>query len=1099
MKFERLVLERYGQFERLDLDLAGDLVIVYGPNEAGKTTLLSAVHALMFGIENRTPYNFMYDYQAMSIRAEMRDGAGRQLQLRRRKRRKQDLTGVFEGPGGSGVLDPKAWAAYFGGLNETLYRSVFGFTQHHLQQGSEVLRLSGLHEILGGGALGGAGQQVHTVLDALRSEAEALYKGRGRNPPINRLTSELTRLRAELRGATFDREQYQQLTRELHRISDQLASDGEKIEALRTRHGHLLRALDHFEDLGELQVLLQHKHADATPALEEPSARQVLEAAEALARLSARRAELDQQLAQLRARAQALQTDPKLLAHQVTINRLATLAVTLTDLHHALPAQRAASSEARKQLRASLYLHVAVSKRVDAVTWLLKHAQSCEQLTELAHRVQGQEQAHAQQVAERLEVSRTISERNLQLEQQRAGLPSKERQALADVLEEMGRQRVEVARLRHDADQARRTCETLKSCIHSYLLDPESGSIPPADACPDDGEILAARTAWEQQYREQHALTNRLAQARESLEVARAQYNALAEAEEIPDPRQLAEVRVRRDRTWAAIRRVWERGEAPDLETQAYAQGGDLGAAMTRAIEDADLTVDRMRDAAERVAQRVDLLGQIARHETELKLRRARIDKLEAEYAALRSAWEARWQPLGLRPGAPAQMLQVRAQLGDYHASTHKLAALEARIAEVAEPLAAYEQQLRGELEAPPGTAWPVLVQTLRAQVEAGHHGAGQIASMQVQLSTLDARATQLTASCKAVAEELSELQAQLQDGLQALGLRSKSGGELAAVTALVDTAKKLYAQDEALAEQTSRLESFATEVAELCASLGDEDPQGHPVQVAERLAQALRVAESADAAKRHADLEIADREQARTQVATNFAERVGQIEAWQSRVAVSDLDALVEAARASLEIAEVQKSRAQLERRLARALGAGPKRTEVEQLVLATAQSEIESESIEVGRKLAALEAQRFQLVERRGKLQAEFETLGGDRAAGLSSTYQQHLADLEVDVEKFAIASLAHRILDDVTRAFVREHQPTLLSHTSRLMGLITGGRHPRVEAERGADTLSLIDEIGNPRKPAELSTGTREQLFLALRMAYVLEFCDRAEPLP
>ncbi|MCA9658063.1 MAG: hypothetical protein KC486_06950, partial [Myxococcales bacterium] len=28
---------------------------------------------------------------------------------------------------------------------------------------------------------------------------------------------------------------------------------------------------------------------------------------------------------------------------------------------------------------------------------------------------------------------------------------------------------------------------------------------------------------------------------------------------------------------------------------------------------------------------------------------------------------------------------------------------------------------------------------------------------------------------------------------------------------------------------------------------------------------------------------------------------------------------------------------------------------------------------------------------------------------------------------------------------------------------------------------------------------STGTREQLFLALRLAYVLEYCDRAEPLP
>jgi len=321
----------------------------------------------------------------------------------------------------------------------------------------------------------------------------------------------------------------------------------------------------------------------------------------------------------------------------------------------------------------------------------------------------------------------------------------------------------------------------------------------------------------------------------------------------------------------------------------------------------------------------------------------------------------------------------------------------------------------------------------------------------------------------------------------------------LTAVTGLVDEAKKLYAQDEALAEETSRLEAFAAEVTDLCASLGDDGPGGHPVQVAERLAQALRIAESADAAGRHAELEIADREQARVQVSTSLAKLASRLDAWQARATVDDLDALVGAARTSLEVIQAQKNRARLERRLARALGAGAKRSEVEQLVLATPQAEIESESMEVGRELAKLEAQRFQLVERRGKLQAEFETLGGDRAAGLSSTYQQHLADLEVDVEKFAIASLAHRILDDVTRAFVREHQPTLLTHTSRLMGLITGGRHPRVVAERGADALMLIDEIGNPRQPGELSTGTREQLFLALRLAYVLEFCARAEPLP
>jgi uncharacterized protein YhaN len=46
MRFAKLTLERYGRFEGCELNFRGgspDLHIVYGANEAGKTTSLSAV------------------------------------------------------------------------------------------------------------------------------------------------------------------------------------------------------------------------------------------------------------------------------------------------------------------------------------------------------------------------------------------------------------------------------------------------------------------------------------------------------------------------------------------------------------------------------------------------------------------------------------------------------------------------------------------------------------------------------------------------------------------------------------------------------------------------------------------------------------------------------------------------------------------------------------------------------------------------------------------------------------------------------------------------------------------------------------------------
>lgn len=61
MRFANLSLERYGHFEDCTLSFRNgqpDLHIIYGANEAGKTTSLAAVSDLLFGFPGRSPYNF---------------------------------------------------------------------------------------------------------------------------------------------------------------------------------------------------------------------------------------------------------------------------------------------------------------------------------------------------------------------------------------------------------------------------------------------------------------------------------------------------------------------------------------------------------------------------------------------------------------------------------------------------------------------------------------------------------------------------------------------------------------------------------------------------------------------------------------------------------------------------------------------------------------------------------------------------------------------------------------------------------------------------------------------------------------------------------
>ncbi|WP_027168316.1 AAA family ATPase [Mesorhizobium sp. WSM3224] len=73
MRLRRLELARYGKFTDKAIDFGEepvsgpDLHIVFGLNEAGKSTALSAYLDLLFGIEERSRYSFLHEYSSMRI------------------------------------------------------------------------------------------------------------------------------------------------------------------------------------------------------------------------------------------------------------------------------------------------------------------------------------------------------------------------------------------------------------------------------------------------------------------------------------------------------------------------------------------------------------------------------------------------------------------------------------------------------------------------------------------------------------------------------------------------------------------------------------------------------------------------------------------------------------------------------------------------------------------------------------------------------------------------------------------------------------------------------------------------------------------------
>ncbi len=120
--------------------------------------------------------------------------------------------------------------------------------------------------------------------------------------------------------------------------------------------------------------------------------------------------------------------------------------------------------------------------------------------------------------------------------------------------------------------------------------------------------------------------------------------------------------------------------------------------------------------------------------------------------------------------------------------------------------------------------------------------------------------------------------------------------------------------------------------------------------------------------------------------------------------------------------------------------------------------------------------------------------------QAAAIAQDLESTRSQLRDTVDRWVPLVLARTFMRQAMERFEREHQPQMLIDVARLLRAMTLGRY--IEISRKLDeqgSLQVRQMDGQLKEPHQLSTGTREQLYLAIRLAYVLHYCREAEPLP
>ena len=122
------------------------------------------------------------------------------------------------------------------------------------------------------------------------------------------------------------------------------------------------------------------------------------------------------------------------------------------------------------------------------------------------------------------------------------------------------------------------------------------------------------------------------------------------------------------------------------------------------------------------------------------------------------------------------------------------------------------------------------------------------------------------------------------------------------------------------------------------------------------------------------------------------------------------------------------------------------------------------------------------------RSDLIAEMDTRRNTLLAEISETYR-----------RWQTLTAACALIEQTLEAYERERQPAVFTSAGESFARVTGGRYPRIMQDEGGQGFDVLDNDGKRIRPIDLSRGTQEQLYLAVRLGLVEEFSRRGTSLP
>ncbi|CQR47161.1 chromosome segregation protein [Paraliobacillus sp. PM-2] len=1108
MRFDHLNLQAFGHFTNFELpfDSEKNIHILYGRNEAGKSTILRSVSNLLYGFPQQTTDSFLHSNQKLRIGGQLRKRDGETLVFYRRKGRKNTVLDSDNQP-----LNEKEVEKFLNGISEQQFSNMFALDHVRLRQGGESLFQSdgNVGESLFSAASGIS--ELREVLEELDNTARSIYLKSGSKPRINQaikkekeLTKQITESQLKVQEWKALEQSYLDGERQIEEIKEEVKNVGieetkyrrlkQTLPKIALRH----KTIEKLYELSDTPDLPDHAEQDKKAALQQKeSAQQNWKTVEG-------------KINNIQQDIENLSIPTEILNQEMRIEELYRQLDGYQHNSEQLPSLEGKQRQLEQQVLSALKEIDAKHTRLENIEQYRISAVDKKAIRELSEQYPLLEQESKNSEKEVADIKKELQKQNERLAQLDESVDVTSLESAINKVKEEGKIETQLHEKQLELVQLEQEINTLIDRLS--LWNGTSDELTQLQIPNLKNTIKKYEQKEQALTQELQQIKQKISEGNKSIEVNEKRIRELESLADIPTEKLLQDLRQHRDKGWLIIRDRLNNQSVEDQDLQAFTQGLPLDLAFEKSIGKADDTADLMRREAEKLGEKNKLIADI-------EVTRAKVDGLEKEYASIEEKqkawhekWKNEWRPAKIDPLTPSEMIEWMEKYEYILSLIFNKQKLEQEVTRLVEKRDTCRKLLQSSLQALITLSKDLTLaelldkaEEIRKQVTKKENDRVNLQDRKKDLKEKLDHAKERQDNAITQIEQWHEAWVNILDGvpISVTTMPTIAPDLLETFEAAVQQYEELQQNEEIIKQTKNQVENFRQKVLELKQAL----PQSFMDMSIEMIVvTAYKELNNAKQDKVNLENLTARKQELQQEKRTEESIIKKANETLSQLMQQAGCDTLEELEQIEEAFKQKQSEHEKLARREEEIVEVGDGLT-LEQLLeeaKTVDHDAIDYHLEEISKKKQELDKTRSDLEQSHGVVKQEYkDKIAGANSAAVQAAEEKEsvLANITKLTDQYVNHKLASLLLQKGIEYYREKNQSPIMSRASELFRRLTLDSFDGIIVDFDEKDQPVMMGIRNDEKIkiAGMSDGTTDQLYLALRIASIEKYVSENEPIP